>query len=245
MHVAVVLHGSNGSAADVWPLATALRHAAPVFVPDLIGHGGRPISGLPELRATAEDVIAQIDARGYDKVFFVGYSLGGTLGLYLARHYPERVVGVASIAAKVEITQEVIDKWVYLIDPERLGRPDNPRQFELERIHFPQAWRDVARANRAMFLKLLDAPPLTDADLAAITCPTLTLNGTQDQLVPKEESKALVVKLRGAGGFFQGAAHPLQVIPLAPVGKVIGEWIQAVEAGKAPGQPGFVAPPPA
>lgn len=237
MHVAVVLHGSNGCAADVWPLATALRHAAPVFVPDLIGHGGRPVSGLPELKATAADVIAQLDARGYDKVFFVGYSLGGTLGLYVARHYPDRVMGVASIATKFIITQEVIDKWVYLIDPERLGRPGNPRQFELERIHFPQAWREVARANRAMFLKLLDAPPLSDDDLAAITCPTLTLNGSEDPLVPKDESKALVVKLRGAGGFFAGPAHPLGVIPLAPVAKVIGDWIQAVEAGRVPGQP--------
>jgi len=232
MHAAVILHGANGSAAEVWPIATGLRRFAPVFVPDLSGHGGRPVPSLLRFAGIAADVLAQLDARCLQRVFFVGYSLGGTLGLYLARHHPERVIGVASLAAKVAFDRATIDKWTYLIDPARLSRPGNPRQFELERIHFPQAWRDVALANRSMFLNLLEDPPLSGADLASISVPTLSLCGDADQIVTQAESTDLVRRLRGAGGFFAGQAHPLAAVPLAAVTQAIGNWIHAVEHGK-------------
>lgn len=225
----LLLHGANGAALEIAPLTYGLRKLAPVFAPDLQGHGGRPVPQVLSFSDLAADVIAQCDARGLERFAATGYSLGGTLALYLARHYPQRVCGVATLAAKVVFDRATVDLWTYLISVDRLGKSGNPRQHELARLHYPQDWRAVARANHALFLSLGTTPPLSESDLLAIDVPSLSLSGDNDQLVPRTETEWLVEKLRGLGGFFPGQAHPLAAVSVAYVINTMGQWLPHLE----------------
>ena len=223
----VVLHGANGSAAEIEPLSAALRAFAPVFTPNLPGHGGRPVPQRMSIADHAADVLAAIEAERIDRPFIVGYSLGGLVGMYLARHHPERVRGVCAVGTKVVFDAATVKHWTYLVDPARLGRPGNPRAGQLEKTHAPQDWRAVAMANSRLFEDLGRAPPLDDAAIGAISVPLMLANSNRDQIVPWAETLA-IRKLVPASKLvmFYGLAHPITVVPVHSLAPMIDAWMK-------------------
>lgn len=222
----VVIHGANGSAAEIEPLSAALRPYAEVAAPDLIGHGGRPVPELFTLRELADDVVRWLDARGIRRAFLVGYSVGGLVALLIARHFPQHVAGVCCIATKTVIDEATVGHWTYLASVERLGRPGNPRAAQLEKTHAPQDWRDVARANQRFFAELGRAPPIDAAALGAIRAPVMLVSSNRDPLVPWAETLALARLIPGSKlVMFYGLAHPIAQVPVHSVARVIHDWI--------------------
>jgi pimeloyl-ACP methyl ester carboxylesterase len=74
------------------------------------GHGRGP--RRPErfrIEDSADDHIALLDALGIDKVIVCGYSLGGPIGLDLARRHPDRVAGLVLEATAMRF-DSVVDK---------------------------------------------------------------------------------------------------------------------------------------
>src|SRR3712207_3593254 len=96
----VVLHGANGSDATMAPLTDVLRLHVDLLVPRLVGHGGRPVPPKCTVEDQAFDVISTMDEHQIDQAFVFGYSFGGCVALYMARHFPHRVKGVATLATK-------------------------------------------------------------------------------------------------------------------------------------------------
>ena len=224
----VIIHGANSAAVEMAPFIEALRPYTQAVALSLPGHGGRPIDAPMTVRAFAEDVIAFMDREAIERAVLAGYSFGGTIALYVARHWPQRVSGVVALAAKSVFDETTIAHWTHLVQPERLGRPGNPRTPELERIHAPVAWQDVARANAALFATLRASPPLSDADLAAISVPVMVVSSNLDQIVPWSESLALAKRIPASHlAMFYGPAHPIRAAPLLPIARAIGEWLRA------------------
>jgi len=91
----VLLHGSNASGARMRPLAEAFAQFTQPRAPNLIGHGGRPVPERFSIPEFAADVVEWLDREGIDRTFITGYSIGGYIALYLARHHPARVRGAS------------------------------------------------------------------------------------------------------------------------------------------------------
>ena len=94
----VIIHGANSAAAEMAPFIEALRPYTRAVAPSLPGHGGR---ALPERMTVADfagDVIAYMDREGIARDVITGYSFGGLVALYIARHYPQRVTAVVALA---------------------------------------------------------------------------------------------------------------------------------------------------
>lgn len=86
----VLVHGYGIGGAYFVPLAARLSHHAPVFVPDLPGHGrsdhdARPLD-VPEL---ARALDAWMEVMGLRNAVVVGHSLGCQVALHLAARRPE------------------------------------------------------------------------------------------------------------------------------------------------------------
>jgi pimeloyl-ACP methyl ester carboxylesterase len=231
--ILVILHGVSGSAGEMAPLAGPLSAWFDVRTPDLLGHGGRPVPDGYTLEQMADDLIAWLDGEGIGPAFFLGYSLGGYLALYLAHHHPDRVRAVAGIVVKHVFDETSVAHITYLADPERLARPGNPRKDELIAIHGEENWVQVTNNTARLFQGFGRKAPLSDGDLQAIAAPVLLLSGDCDPLVSESNSRLLAEFLPNARlGLFPGAAHPLKVVPILDVVRAIKSFIDEVEGAR-------------
>lgn len=232
----VLLHGSNGSHKEILPLVEALRPHAKLLTPDYIGHGGRPLPERITVAGIAADLVHMLDEKGIDRAFFFGYSFGGYVALYLARHFPERVRGVCTLATKVALDTNTIGQWVHSLDPARMVRVPGlfggTRAEELARVHHPQEWQQVVLANRAMFASLGERPEIAGGDLEAIRVPVLVMSGAQDRVVSAQETQGIANALRAKTFLFRGDAHPVSAVPAGRVARVAGFWMAGVAAGQ-------------
>jgi pimeloyl-ACP methyl ester carboxylesterase len=227
----ILFHGANSAGAELAPLVEALRPYCAVRTPDLLGHGGRAIPERIAMRELADDVVAWMDREGIESDVIGGYSFGGTLALYIARHHPRRARGVVALAAKHVFDAATMRHWSHLVGHERLAGmkfPWGTRVEELARIHAPNAWQTVADVNARLFATLAQAPPFGPDDLRAIAAPVMIVSSNLDQIVPWEETLALGKLIAGSHiAMFYGPAHPLRAIPLAPIARTIDQWMGA------------------
>ena len=226
----IFLHGANSAGSELQPFVEAMQPYAAVRTPNMVGHGGRPIPASIATRDVADDVVAWMDQQGVERDIVGGYSFGGTVALYLARHYPQRVSGVVALAAKHVFDARTLQHWQHLVGHERIARttlPDGTRRVDqLIRLHAPNSWKDVLDANSRLFATFATDPPLAQADLQAIRAPVMIASSNLDKVVPWEETLALGRAIPDAHvAMFYGAAHPLRTIPLPAVARTIHQWM--------------------
>jgi len=226
----IFLHGANSAGSELQPFVEAMQPYAAVRTPNMAGHGGRPIPGSITMRDVADDLVAWMDQQGIERDIVGGYSFGGTVALYLARHHPQRVSGVVALATKHKFDAQTLEYWQHLLGHERVERivfPNGVRRVdELVRLHAPNAWKDVLDANSRLFATFATDPPLAQADLQAIRAPVMIASSNLDKVVPWDETLALGRAIPDAHvAMFYGAAHPLRTIPLPAVARTIHQWM--------------------
>ena len=139
---ALVLHHGLGGSLEVWRqlgYAAALRDTYKVIMLDARGHGAsdkphdRAAYGLPKC---VGDVLAVLEALQLSKAHFLGYSMGGRIGLGLAKYAPERVKSLALGGTHLTPTRAMLmcsDHWM-VVTPRpswRLSRGYWKRPFRL------------------------------------------------------------------------------------------------------------------
>jgi 3-oxoadipate enol-lactonase len=89
----LILSGSIGSTSDMWlPQREALSGEYRVISYDHRGHGKSPVPPGPySIEGLATDVLALMDQLVIEKAHFCGLSLGGAVGMWLARYHPQRL----------------------------------------------------------------------------------------------------------------------------------------------------------
>lgn len=203
--------------------------------------GENPYS--PESQAAI--VIGLMDALGVEKAWLVGNSAGGTVSVYTALTYPERVSGLALVDAAI-YTGGGSPDWArpFLATPQlrHLG-PLLARQiatggddFIRSAFHDPSlvtpeilaGYRKPLRAHnwdRALWELTAASRPLGLADrLTELTLPVLVITGDDDRIVPTEQSIRLGGDIPGAAlVIIQNAGH-------LPHEEKPAEFMQAVRA---------------
>jgi pimeloyl-ACP methyl ester carboxylesterase len=104
----LALHGWLDNAASFEPMAPHLPGCRLVCL-DLAGHGesGHRSAGIHyHFLDHVQDVIAAVDALGWDRFHILGHSLGASIALYVAAVIPERVSGLALIDGYGPLTAE-------------------------------------------------------------------------------------------------------------------------------------------
>lgn len=233
----VVLHGGNGAAAAMAPLIELLPAGMPVFAPDFLGHGGRPVPDGHSLADIADDLIAQCDAQGIEQADWFGYSFGGFVALWLALHHPARVRSLTTLAAKFWYDDRTVDHFTYLVRPERLSREGNPRAAQLAELHAPEDWRRVALNERELYASFRDNPPITEQQLRGLTLPALLIAGTADPIVSSSETSRIARLLPNAKAhLLPGSSHPLPDAPLADIVRALTRFLADPAAMAATGK---------
>jgi 3-oxoadipate enol-lactonase len=208
----VVFSNSLGASLEMWaPQVPALSIGFRVLRYDQRGHGDSPVPPGPyDLADLGRDLLDLLDRNEIERAHFVGLSMGGATGMWLAANAPER-----------------IERLVLLCTSARFGTPDTWRErAEAVREHgtesvadaglgrwftdgFREAQPEVVARYRAMIAAqpdegyaeccgALERLDIRD-ELAGIAAPTLVIAGAQDPATPPDpDAKLLAERISGA-----------------------------------------------
>jgi 3-oxoadipate enol-lactonase len=218
----VVLSSSLGSDHTMWDAQdSALQaHGFRTVLYHHRGHGGSPVPPGPYTIADlGGDVVALLDSLEIERAHFVGLSLGGMTGMWLAANAPERVEslvlcctssrlgppeGWADRAQAVRrngtesIADAVVSRWV---------TPGFAEQFTERFASLKEMLGDTPDDGYAACCGVIEHMDLT-GDLPKITAPTLVIAGAEDLATPPEHGQRIADLISGARlEIVDGAAH--------------------------------------
>lgn len=219
-----MIHGW-GMHSGVWrPFAQTLSQHYRVTLLDLPGHGAsRAGEDL-----TLEGMALALLERAPERAHWLGWSLGATLVLYIARNYPERVLSVTLLAGNARFTQAT--HWRHGMEQQVFAKFTQGliedyyatllRFLGLQTWGMPDARLILKQLQEALSMRAEpDRDALTagleilrDSDLLeALPClkmPLLIMVGGRDRLVPPSAGEAMA-DLAGHAEFrlIDGAGH--------------------------------------
>ncbi len=181
---------------------------------DTRGHGkSGASSGAYSFAMLAGDAVALMDHVGVQKAHFVGLSLGGMTGLYMAIHHADRLLSLASCDARAWSPPDYIEAWVGRMavarekGMEALVEPTIERWFTAP-FRADPASAPVLDAVRQMiretavegYTGCAEALRAHDerAGLAGISMPCLFMTGSEDTSTPPECAEEMAEAVPGA-----------------------------------------------
>ncbi len=245
--VVVLLHGFPFDRSLWDEQVDALSGPYRVIVPDLRGHGtSAVVPGVATVEAMAADVLETLNDRGVQgQVVLGGLSMGGYVALALAVDHPARLRGLMLInsraAADTPLTREVRATLVEKVLAD--GHPGAVVETMLPKLFAPGRFEtrgpEVAAIEAVMrrspvegvaaALRGLAARPDRTADLPRIALPTLVVAGTDDQLIPLAESRAMAESVPGARFIaVNGAGHLAPLERPIEVNQAIGDFLASL-----------------
>lgn len=209
----ILLAGSLGTTLRMWdPQVAALRaQGRRVVAYDQRGHGASPVpTGPYTLADLGGDALTLMDRLGIERASFVGVSIGGMVGQWLAVHAPERIdrlvllctssylppasaweerIATVRDAGTVEaIADTVVARWV---TPAFAAA--EPAAFGALRAMLAacpvEGYASCCAAIAGMDLR---------AEVGSVRAPTLVVGGAQDAAIPNEHQERLAAAIGGA-----------------------------------------------
>ena len=156
---------------------------------DYSGHGGST-GDMAELGISdwVEDAEAVIQSLTKGRQVLVGSSMGGWIGLLLAKRMPERIAGLVTIAAAPDFTEDVI--WATLSEGQRAAlKRDGKIPMLSEYLDEPYIlpWKRIEDGRNNLVLR----EPLS------VPFPVRILHGVQDTTIPVATAERLYEHLDG------------------------------------------------
>ncbi|UTY56533.1 alpha/beta fold hydrolase [Massilia sp. erpn] len=217
----LMLSNSIATSHAMWDgQVAALAQRFRVLRYDTRGHGqsGAP-AGAYSLDRLGRDVLELLDALGIGRVHFLGLSLGGFIGQWLAIHAPERL-------GKLILSNTAAQLGPATVFDERIAalRDDTDLRQAAETFlanWFPASMREAQEPVIERFRAMVQATDpqglagafaaVRDADLRRtirlITAPTLVIGGRHDTVTSAAHSEALAAAISGARLVLLPAVH--------------------------------------
>ena len=180
-----------------------------VVVYDRWGYGGsdaRPELDLPTFTTDLEDLHSLLEQLGIQRAALLGHSDGGTIALYFAAQYPNRVSCLMTVAAHIYVEPKM--------GPAILGisqsfETDERFTLGMQHAHGEKYngvfhhWFDGWHRIESLTWDMRPA-------LAQIRCPTLIVQGEADEHATPQHAKDIVEAIPGAElWLLPGAGHML------------------------------------
>jgi 3-oxoadipate enol-lactonase len=208
----VVLSNSLGSSMEMWaPQIPALSVRFRVLRYDQRGHGDSPVPPGPyEVADLGQDVLDLLDRNDIERTHFVGLSMGGMTGMWLAANAPERIDRLALLCTTSYFGTP--EAWIERAATVRAEGTEAVADGSMERW-FTEDFRESQPAVVARMRAMIAAQPaegyaeccgvlerldLRD-QLERIQAPTLVLAGAQDPSTPPDpHAKLIAERIPGA-----------------------------------------------
>jgi 3-oxoadipate enol-lactonase len=208
----VLLGPSLGTTLEMWnPVVATLVGDHCIVRFDHRGHGRSPAPAGPyEIADLGGDVLALLDRLELERVAYVGVSLGGMVGIWLAAHAPTRIERLVCICSSAHLPPA--QAWaeraatvraagsVAVVADAVLARWFTPdyAQTHVEVIEWVGAMlRSSAPEGYAACCGAIERLDLR-GELERISAPTLVVGVADDSATPPEHSRAIATGVPGA-----------------------------------------------
>ncbi len=216
MQPLLLLHGAIGASGQLRQLAARLSQSFKVYTLDFTGHGNTQMPGVPFSMTLFEaDVLRFMKNENLEKVSIFGYSMGGYVAMCLAKHHPEKVDKIVTLATKFHWDKETAAREIQMLNPEKIEQKLPAFAETLKTRHAPNDWKAVLSKTADMMVALGDNNTLIAADYAGVNISTLLLLGDRDKMVTLDETEKVFRSLPGAQlGILPGTPHPIEQVDL-------------------------------
>jgi 3-oxoadipate enol-lactonase len=238
----VMLSHSLATTMEMWkPQLPALTRDYRVLSYNMRGHGGTSApGGAYSFAVLAGDVVALLDHLRIERVGFVGLSIGGMIGQYLAIHHADRLRCVAlcsTTSAIPEAGRALWDDRIAAVESGGMAPQVAPTLERWFTAPYRSAHPDVMDwiggmirgTPAAGFIgcgRAIQGLNLT-AELPKIKVPTLVLPGEKDPGTPPALSEVIHKAIRGSEyAVVKDAAHLANVEQAAAFNEMVAQFLK-------------------
>jgi esterase/lipase len=211
----LLLHGAIGSKDQLQPLAEKLKNDFIIHSISFSGHGGESMPDAFSIELFANDVLRYLQKNNIEKISIFGYSMGGYVALYLAKHHPEKTDKIFTLATKFLWSPEIAAKEMKMLDAEKIEAKIPAFAKVLEKRHTPNDWKLVLQKTSDMMKILGEKNPLQLNDYEIIENKIMISIGDKDTMVTLEETIDVYRRLKNASFLVLPATqHPIEKIDI-------------------------------
>ena len=199
----LVMVSSLGSDHAMWnPVMAGLEREFHVLRLDKRGHGASDVpDGEYSIAQLGRDALACADAAGFERFHFVGLSIGGMTGMWLAQNARQRLDRMVLSNTTSRVIPGAYDERIRLVLTEGMasvadlviGRFFTPGYAARRTVHYSTVRSTLLSIDPRGYAGCCAAiVGMTIADgLATISTPTLVISGTHDPATPAERGREI------------------------------------------------------
>lgn len=223
----LLLHGALGAPDQLQPLADQLAQHYDVTILGFNGHGTTPLSENSfSIQSFARDVLQHLAENDIKKAAILGYSMGGYVAMYLARHHPEKIGKVITLATKYDWSPEIAEKEVKMLNADKILAKIPGYAHALENRHTAIGWRAMLTKTAEMMTAMGQDNPLKIADFENINCKCLVMLGDKDKMVSLTETVNVYHALSDAQlCVLPGTAHPIEQVDTELLSSIVHKFL--------------------
>ena len=223
----LLLHGAVGSKDQLEPIRQSLSNDFEVSSFNFPGHGGEKEVEEFSIPFFAAQVLRWMEQNRVKKISIFGYSMGGYVGLYLARFYPNAVEEIITLGTKLHWDQMIAAKETAMLNPEIIEQKVPKFAAQLAKRHHPSDWKIVLHKTVAMLTQMGVSNPLKAEDFYAIDVRVLLILGDRDKMVTLDETTFVYHKLKEAQlAIMPGTPHPIENVDPELLTALIKKFLQ-------------------
>lgn len=223
----LLLHGAIGAQDHLQPLADQLSDSYDVLRYNFSGHGGTPFSDTDfSIASFAKEVDEFLEGQGIASVNIVGYSMGGYVGMYLAKHYPGRVEKLVTLATKFHWDEETATRETKMLNAEKIAEKLPAFAATLQKRHHPNDWKGLFTKTSQMLLEMGKENPLKLEEYATLEKPCLVTIGDNDKMISLSETIDVFKALPHAQmAMLPNTQHPIEQANIIALAFLIKQFI--------------------
>jgi pimeloyl-ACP methyl ester carboxylesterase len=210
MRSLIFLHGALGTESQMQPVINRMNRGGEKIALTFEGHGERSSNEqVFRIESFAENVFEYMNKRAIQKADLFGYSMGGYVALWMARHYPERVGKIATLGTVLTWSREKAEREAKLLNPD-LIEEKVPKFAEMLARQHPGRWREVVEKTREMLLHLGSNPLMSENDWQELTHTVRIHIGDRDETASLADTLSVFNRLKaGELNVLPDTPHPI------------------------------------
>ncbi len=227
MHHVLLLHGAIGAREQLQPLADLLSKKYIIHTINFNGHGGTGSKNGFSIEGFAKDVLDYLQQNNIERVAVFGYSMGGYVGMWLARHHPHIITRIVTLATKFHWDEMIAAREIKMLDAATIEEKLPVFAQQLQLRHGSAHWRILLEKTKILLQQLGSNNALQLRDYKHILIPCLVLLGDKDKMVTREETIAVQEALPdGIYKLLPDTTHPIEQTNMKLLARSIEEFIQ-------------------